>query len=77
MTPTELMKEEHERITLILRILEKICTKNEAKEKVDIDLDRILEFFKIFIDQGHHGKEENLPYLSKYFLTKYGGCAYA
>ncbi len=33
----------------------------EAKEKVDQgQLERIEEFFKIFVDQCHHGKEEDL-----------------
>ena len=61
MTPAEQLKEEHEGITLMLRILEKVCAKMEAKEKIDLGhLDRIMEFFKIFVDQCHHGKEEDL-----------------
>jgi len=61
MTPAEQLKEEHEGITLMLRILEKVCAKMGAKEKVDLGhLDRIMEFFKIFVDQCHHGKEEDL-----------------
>jgi hemerythrin-like domain-containing protein len=61
MTPAEQLKEEHEGITLMLKILEKVCAKMEAKEKVDQgDQERIVEFFKIFVDQCHHGKEEDL-----------------
>ena len=62
MTPTEQLKEEHEGITLMLRILEKVCAKMEAKEEIDPfdHLERIMEFFKIFVDQCHHGKEEDL-----------------
>jgi hemerythrin-like domain-containing protein len=61
MTPAEQLKEEHEGITLMLKILEKVCGKMEAKEKIDLGhLDRIMEFFKIFVDQCHHGKEEDL-----------------
>ena len=61
MTPAEQLKEEHEGIALMLKILEKVCAKMEAKEKVDQGhLERIVEFFKIFVDQCHHGKEEEL-----------------
>ncbi len=61
MTPAEQLKEEHEGITLMLRILEKVCAKMERKEKIDPGhLERIMEFFKIFVDQCHHGKEEDL-----------------
>lgn len=61
MTPAEQLKEEHEGIGLMLTILEKVCAKMEAKEKVDqAHLERIVEFFKIFVDQCHHGKEEEL-----------------
>jgi hemerythrin-like domain-containing protein len=46
----------------MLRILEKVCAKMEAKEEIDPfdHLERIMEFFKIFVDQCHHGKEEDL-----------------
>jgi len=61
MTPAEQLKEEHEGITLMLRILEKVCAKMEAKGKIDLGhLESIMEFFKIFVDQCHHGKEEEL-----------------
>jgi hemerythrin-like domain-containing protein len=61
MAPAEQLKEEHEGISLMLRILEKVCAKMEAKEKVDLGhLERISQFFKIFVDQCHHGKEEDL-----------------
>jgi hemerythrin-like domain-containing protein len=61
MTPAEQLKEEHEGIALMLTILEKVCAKMEAKERVDQGhLERIVEFFEIFVDQCHHGKEEEL-----------------
>ncbi len=61
MSPAEQLKEEHEGIGLMLTILEKVCVKMEAKENVDQGhLERIVEFFKIFVDQCHHGKEEEL-----------------
>jgi hemerythrin-like domain-containing protein len=59
MPPAEEPKEEHEGIAFMLTILEKVCAKIEAKEKVDQGhLERIVEFFKIFVDQCHHGKEK-------------------
>ncbi len=65
MTPAEQLKEEHEGIALMLTILEKVCAKMKAKEKVDQGhLERIVEFFKIFVDQCHHGKEEELLFPS-------------
>lgn len=61
MTPTDQLKEEHQGILLMLRILERICAKLESKEKVDPDhLGHIVEFFQVFADKCHHGKEEDL-----------------
>jgi len=61
MTPTDQLKEEHQGILLMLRILAKVCAKLEAGERVDTDhLERIVEFFRVFADQCHHGKEEDL-----------------
>ncbi len=61
MTPTEQLQEEHQGITLMLKILEKVCVKMEAQEKVNPEhLERIVEFFRVFADKCHHGKEEDL-----------------
>ncbi len=61
MTPTDQLKEEHQGILLMLKILEEVCVKLESKEKVDPEhLDRIVEFFRIFADKCHHGKEEDV-----------------
>ena len=61
MTPREQLQEEHQGITLMLKILEKVCVKMEAQEKVNPDhLERIVEFFRVFADKCHHGKEEDL-----------------
>ncbi len=61
MTPTDELKEEHQGILLMLKVLEKVCAKLESKEKVDPDhLERIVEFFRVFADKCHHGKEEDL-----------------
>jgi hemerythrin-like domain-containing protein len=73
MTPTDQLKEEHQGILLMLNILEKVCVKLESKEKVDPEhLDRIVEFFRIFADKCHHGKEEDLlfPEMEKAGIPK-------
>jgi hemerythrin-like domain-containing protein len=56
MNPTEQLKKEHKAIKLMLNILAKICEKADPSPE---HLDRILEFIKVFVDQCHHGKEED------------------
>lgn len=76
MTPTDELKEEHRGILLMLKILEKVCAKLEAKEKVYPDhLERIVEFFRVFADKCHHGKEEDLlfPEMEKSGIPKERG----
>ncbi len=61
MTSTEQLRNEHQAVLLALDILEKICRKLEAGEKVDPKhQEEILEFIKNFVDKCHHGKEEDL-----------------
>ncbi|MBI4744605.1 MAG: hemerythrin domain-containing protein [Actinobacteria bacterium] len=61
MKSTEQLKEEHEAIKLMLKILEKVCEKLESGEKVNHeDIDKIVEFIKDFADRCHHLKEEKL-----------------
>lgn len=70
------LSQEHEAIKLMLQILEKICDKLEAQEKIDSEhLEKILEFIKVFADRCHHGKEEDLffPALEKAGIPKEGG----
>ena len=76
MTPAEQLKEEHQGILLMLRILEKVAAKLEADERVDpTHLERIVEFLRVFADKCHHGKEEDLlfPALEKAGIPKEGG----
>jgi len=73
---TEQLEEEHKGIKLALDILEKICQKLESKEKVDpSDLEKILEFIRVFADKCHHGKEEDLlfPAIEEAGIPKDGG----
>ncbi len=76
MTPTEQLQEEHQGITLMLKILESVCAKMEAKERVDPNhLEQIVEFFRVFADRCHHGKEEDLlfPEMEKAGVPKERG----
>lgn len=76
MKAIEELKEEHEKIKLMLGVLDKICEKLTKKEVVDFsDFERILEFIKKFADKCHHGKEEDLLFkeLEKMGLAKEGG----
>jgi len=73
MGPTDQLKEEHQGILLMLKILEKVCVKLESQEKVDPrHLERIVEFFRVFADKCHHGKEEDLlfPEMEKAGIPK-------
>jgi len=61
MTPTEELKKEHEGVLEALRILEAICNRAYAGVKPSVPhIERLMEFFKIFVDRCHHGKEEDL-----------------
>lgn len=76
MTPTEQLKNEHQAVLSALEILEKICQKLEAREKVEPKhQEEILEFIKIFVDKCHHGKEEDLlfPAMEKAGIPKEQG----
>jgi len=76
MTATGQLKDEHQGILLMLKILDKVTSKLEAKEKINPEhLEKIVEFFRIFADQCHHGKEEDLlfPELEKSGIPKERG----
>ena len=61
MTATKQLRDEHEGIKLMLTILEKVARMVEAGGKLDLNhIEHMLEFFRIFVDKCHHGKEEDL-----------------
>ena len=73
MIPTEELKQEHQGILLMLRILDKVAAKIESGEKTEFDhLERIVDFFRVFADKCHHGKEEDLlfPAMEKCGIPK-------
>lgn len=77
MNPIEDLKTEHEAVRLTLRILDKIVL--EASKTGGIprpgDMDQLLEFFTVFVDTCHHGKEEELlfPAMEAVGVSRDGG----
>jgi hemerythrin-like domain-containing protein len=61
MKATQQLKEEHQGIKIVFRILEKICENLKADGSISTEhFEGILEFLKVFVDRCHHGKEEDL-----------------
>jgi hemerythrin-like domain-containing protein len=61
MKATQQLRDEHEGVKIMLGILEKVCQQFEKKGSMNQEhFERIIEFFKIFVDKCHHGKEEDL-----------------
>jgi hemerythrin-like domain-containing protein len=76
MKPTDILKEEHELILVMLKIISKVCLKLEAGEKVRTEhLADIVDFSKNFADKCHHVKEEKLlfPALEQAGIAREGG----
>ena len=77
MKPMDELRMEHEAVRLTLRVLEKICRKLEQPQAtVDpAHVDQLLEFFGVFVDKCHHGKEEELlfPALEAIGVRRDGG----
>jgi hemerythrin-like domain-containing protein len=76
MKATEELKNEHEGIQLMLRILDAVSNKMNCGEKIQTDhLDGMVEFFSVFVDKCHHGKEEDFlfPALEKAGVTRENG----
>ncbi len=68
MKPTEILKEEHHLVLLMLKIMEAVCKKLDQGQTVKTkDLDAIIDFIRGFADRCHHAKEEKLlfPALEK------------
>ncbi len=59
MKATNELKNEHQGVKLMLRVLRKLSAKAERGEYLAQEhLDGILEFLTVFVDTCHHGKEE-------------------
>ena len=68
---------EHEAIRLTLKILNRITSEIEKTEKIPYPeyLKQLFEFFSVFVDRCHHGKEEDLlfPALEAVGISRDGG----
>ncbi len=61
MKATQQLKDEHQGIKTVFRILDKIFEKFKADGTLDTaHFEGILDFLKVFVDKCHHGKEEDL-----------------
>ncbi len=72
----EQLKKEHEAIQTMINIAEKMCANLTFSEKVDPEhLKPVLEFFQVFADKCHHGKEEHVlfPALEQAGIPREGG----
>lgn len=75
MKATQQLKDEHQGIKIVFRILEKICEKIQADGTLNSEhLEGILEFFNVFVDKCHHGKEEDLlfPAMEEVGISRQG-----
>ena len=76
MEATKELKEEHEGILHMLKILERISsTKREIEDFPFEHMVQIIDFLKVFVDQCHHGKEEDFlfPALEAAGIPREGG----
>lgn len=80
MKPTELLKEEHHGVKLVLRILGQLAGRiadnpvGPNTAYID-DFAKLIEFCRIFVDKCHHAKEEDVlfPALIEVGLPQEGG----
>jgi hemerythrin-like domain-containing protein len=75
-TATDTLRAEHDTILRMLDAAEQLARRIESGQAVSPDpLEGLLEFFKVFADRCHHGKEEDLlfPLLESKGLPNAGG----
>ena len=76
MTATAILRKEHEAILHMLDATEEVARGFDRGERVPPEtLTGLLEFFRLFADRCHHGKEEDLlfPILEKKGMPRDGG----
>lgn len=76
MKPTEVLIAEHKAVLVALQILEKVeLGLVEGAADAPEHLDQLIDFFRGFVDQCHHFKEEEVlfPELQKQGLPREGG----
>ncbi len=75
-TPTGVLREEHELILQVIDLLDGLLSRGAAGEAYDwAGIEQCAVFFKLFADQCHHGKEEDLlfPVLEARGIPREGG----
>lgn len=76
MTATEQLRTEHKAIRIALILLDILRNKIENEGIADVEkLEKLAEFFSVFVDKCHHGKEENMlfPKLEKIGIPRENG----
>ncbi|MGD1002248.1 MAG: hemerythrin domain-containing protein [Candidatus Brocadiia bacterium] len=76
MTPTEILKHEHQIILLVLKGAEREGTAARKKGACDAQtVEKMADFFKMFVDRCHHAKEERhlFPALERHGVPREGG----
>jgi hemerythrin-like domain-containing protein len=72
----EQMRDEHDRIKMMLRVLDKYCERLENGEDANLDDGAaMIDFLRVYADKFHHEKEERLifPLLEKLGVPRAGG----
>jgi len=73
---TQVLRTEHDAILRMLDAAEQVAGQLERGESVSVaTLDSLIEFFRLFADRCHHGKEEDLlfPLLEQKGIPREGG----
>ena len=76
MKATDTLRDEHSAVRLMLEIMEAVSVRIKAGQSVQRqDLDDMIGFLSVFVDQCHHVKEEQMffPELELVGITKNGG----
>ena len=75
-TATEILRGEHDAILEMIATLEAVVQRIDACENIPLEtLNGLTEFFVLFADQSHHGKEEDLlfPLMERKGVPRCGG----
>lgn len=77
MNPIQDLKTEHQAVLATLKVLDTIAGGSERSGTIERPehVEQLIEFFKVFVDRCHHGKEEELlfPALEQIGVSRDGG----
>lgn len=74
--PSQVLRSEHQKILSVFQVLRTLAERYERGEGFESDaIKQCIEFFQLFADACHHGKEEDLlfPMLEMRGVTREGG----